>query len=130
MTTFGIRKALRATYDEAITRVPEALKAEGFGVLTEIDIQSTLKQKLGVDFRRYKILGACNPPLAHEALQAELEIALMLPCNVVVYEGDDGKAVVLAIDPTKTLATTGNPKLAELAEAVKQRLTRAIEMLE
>jgi uncharacterized protein (DUF302 family) len=130
MTTFGIRKALRATYDEAITRVPEALKAEGFGVLTEIDIQSTLKQKLGVDFRRYKILGACNPPLAHEALQAELEIGLMLPCNVVVYEGDDGKAVVLAIDPTKTLATTGNPKLAELAEAVKQRLTRAIEMLE
>ena len=130
MTTFGIRKALRATYDEALARVPEALKAEGFGVLTEIDVQSTLKQKLGVDFRRYKILGACNPPLAHEALQAELEIGLMLPCNVVVYEGDDGKAVVLAIDPTKTLATMGNPKLEELAEAVKEKLTRAMEKLE
>ena len=130
MTTFGIRKALRATYDEALARVPEALKAEGFGVLTEIDVQSTLKQKLGIDFRRYKILGACNPPLAHEALQAELEIGLMLPCNVVVYEGDDGKAVVLAIDPTKTLATTGNPKLEELAEAVKEKLSRAVEKLE
>ena len=130
MNTFGIRKALRATYDEALARVPEALKAEGFGVLTEIDVQSTLKQKLGVDFRRYKILGACNPPLAHEALQAELELGLMLPCNVVVYEGDDGKAVVLAIDPTKTMATTGNPKLEELAEAVKAKLTRAMEKLE
>ena len=130
MTTFGIRKALRATYDEALARVPEALKAEGFGVLTEIDVQSTLKQKLGVDFRRYKILGACNPPLAHEALQAELEIGLMLPCNVVVYEGDDGKAVVLAIDPTKTLVISGNPKLEELAKAVKEKLTRAMEKLE
>ena len=130
MTTFGIRKALRATYDEALTRVPEALKAEGFGVLTEIDVQSTLKQKLGVEFRRYKILGACNPPLAHQALQAELEIGLMLPCNVVVYEGDDGKAVVVAIDPTKTLVITGNPKLEELAGAVKEKLTRAMEKLE
>ena len=130
MTTFGMTKMLRASYDQALARVPEALKAEGFGVLTEIDVQSTLKQKLGVDFRRYKILGACNPPRAHEALQADLEIGLMLPCNVVVYEGDDGKAVVLAIDPTKTLATTGNPKLEELAEAVKQKLTRALERLE
>ena len=130
MTSFGIRKALRATYDEALARVPEALKAEGFGVLTEIDVQSTLKQKLGVDFRRYKILGACNPPLAHQALQAELEIGLMLPCNVVVYEGDDGKAVVVAIDPTKTLASIGNPKLNEMAEAVKEKLTRVMEKLE
>jgi uncharacterized protein (DUF302 family) len=130
MTTFGIRRALRATYDEALTRVPEALKSEGFGVLTEIDVQSTLKQKLGVDFRRYRILGACNPPLAHEALQAEIEVGLMLPCNVVVYEGDDGKAVVLAIDPTKTMAATGNPKLTDLAETVKQKLTRAVARLE
>ena len=130
MTTFGIRKTLRATYDEALTRVPEALKSEGFGVLTEIDVQSTLKQKLGVDFRRYRILGACNPPLAHEALQADLEVGLMLPCNVVVYEADDGKAVVMAIDPTKTVAATGNPKLVELAETVKQKLTRALARLE
>lgn len=130
MTDFGIRKTLRVTYDEALSSVPAALKSEGFGVLTEIDIQSTLKQKLGVDFRRYKILGACNPPFAHEALQAELEIGLMLPCNVVVYEGDDGHAVVLAVDPTKTMAGTGNPKLAELAEAVKERLSRALAKLE
>ena len=130
MTTFGIRKELRTTYDEALLHVPEALKSEGFGVLTEIDVQSTLKQKLGVDFRRYKILGACNPPLAHEALQAELEIGLMLPCNVVIYEADDQRAVVLAIDPTKTLAATDNPKLAALAESVKDKLTRALARLE
>ena len=130
MTTFGIRKALRATYDEALARVPEALKSEGFGVLTEIDIQSTLKQKLGVDFRRYKILGACNPPFAHEALQEDLAVGLMLPCNVVVYEGDDRRAVVMAIDPTQTVATTGNPKLGKLADKVKQKLARAIAKLE
>lgn len=130
MTTFGMTKALRATYDEALARVPEALKAEGFGVLTEIDVQHTLKQKLGVDFRRYKILGACNPPFAHEALEVDLEAGLMLPCNVVVYEGDDRRAMVLAIDPTKTVAATGNPKLAELAEAVKNKLTRALGRLE
>lgn len=127
---FGIRKPLRATYEEALVRVPEALKSEGFGVLTEIDIQGTLKQKLGVDFRRYKILGACNPPLAHSALQAELEIGIMLPCNVVVYEGDDGKAVVLAMDPTTTMAGAGNPKLVELAATVKEKLTRALARLE
>jgi uncharacterized protein (DUF302 family) len=130
MNDFGMRKTLGVTYDEALSSVPAALKSEGFGVLTEIDIQSTLRQKLGVDFRRYKILGACNPPFAHEALQAELEIGLMLPCNVVVYEGDDGHAVVLAVDPTKTMAGTGNAKLAELAEAVKEGLSRALAKLE
>jgi uncharacterized protein (DUF302 family) len=130
MTTLGIRKNLRATFDEALARVPEALKSEGFGVLTEIDIQSTLKQKLGVDFRRYKILGACSPPFAYEALQAELEMGLMLPCNVIVYEGDDRRAVVVAVDPTRTVATTGNPKLVELAETVKLKLTRALDKLE
>jgi len=130
MNDFGMRKTLGVTYDEALSSVPAALKSEGFGVLTEIDIRSTLRQKLGVDFRRYKILGACNPPFAHEALQAELEIGLMLPCNVVVYEGDDGHAVVLAVDPTKTMAGTGNAKLAELAEAVKEGLSRALAKLE
>jgi uncharacterized protein (DUF302 family) len=130
MNDFGMRKTLGVTYDEALSSVPAALKSEGFGVLTEIDIQSTLRQKLGVDFRRYKIFGACNPPFAHEALQAELEIGLMLPCNVVVYEGDDGHAVVLAVDPTKTMAGTGNAKLAELAEAVKEGLSRALAKLE
>ena len=130
MTTFGIRKTLDVTYDEALARVPEALKSEGFGVLTEIDIQSTLKQKLGVEFRRYKILGACNPPLAFEALQSELEIGLMLPCNVIVYEGDDGKAIVVAIDPTSTMPSIGNTKLTALAQTVKEKLTRALSKVE
>ena len=130
MTTFGIRKSLRATYDEALVRVPEALKSEGFGVLTEIDIQSTLKQKLGVDFRRYKILGACNPPFAHEALQTDLAAGLVLPCNGVVYEGDDHRAVVMAVDPTQTVTAMGNPQLTKLGEAVKDKLTRALSRLE
>ncbi len=130
MTSFGMQKRLQATYDEALIRVPEALKVEGFGVLTEIDIQSTLKQKIGVDFRRYKIIGACNPPLAHEALQTDLEVGLMLPCNVVVYEGDDQKAVVMAIDPTITMASSGNVKLVALAEKVKEKLARALALLE
>jgi uncharacterized protein (DUF302 family) len=130
MTTLGIRKSLPATFEEALARVPEALESEGFGVLTEIDLQSTLEQKLGVDFRRYKILGACSPPFAYEALQAELEMGLMLPCNVVVYEGDDRRAVVVAVDPTRAVATTGNPKLVELAETVKLKLTRALDKLQ
>lgn len=127
MTGFGIRKTLRATYDEALARVPEALESEGFGVLTEIDVQSTLERKLGVAFRRYKILGACNPTFAHEALSADLELGLLLPCNVVVYEDDDRHAVVLAIDPTKTMAGTAN---AKLAETVKEKLSRVLAKLE
>ena len=129
-TSLGIRKMLRATFDEALLRVPEALKTEGFGVLTEINVQETLQQKLGIDFRRYKILGTCNPSFAHEALTAELEAGLMLPCNVVVYEADDGRAVVLAVDPTKTVAATGNPTLAKLAETVRQKLERALSQLD
>lgn len=126
----GFRKPLRSTYEEALVRVPEALKSEGFGVLTEIDVQSTLKQKLGVDFRRYQILGACNPPFAHEALQVDLEAGLFMPCNVVVYEDDDGRAALLAIDPVKTVATMGNPKLVKLAESLKERLSRALAKVE
>jgi len=125
-----MKKTLRATYDEALARVPEALKSEGFGVLTEIDVQATLKQKLGVDFRRYTILGACNPPFAHEALQADLEVGLMMPCNVLVYEDDDRRAVVVAIDPTKTVAATENARLVELAASVKEKLSRALQRLE
>lgn len=130
MTTFGIRKELRASYDEALARVPEALKSEGFGVLTEIDMQSTLKQKLGVAFRRYRILGACNPPFAHQALSEDLVAGLLLPCNVVVYEGDDQRAVVMAVDPTQTVAATGNPNLGTIAETVKEKLARALSRLE
>jgi uncharacterized protein (DUF302 family) len=129
MATFTLKKNLRASYDEAITRVPEALKSEGFGVLTEIDVRETLKKKLGADFRRYKILGACNPPLAHQALQTELDIGAMLPCNVVVYEGDDQRAVVLAIDPMQTVASA-DPRLRGIAETVRGKLARVLEQLE
>jgi uncharacterized protein (DUF302 family) len=124
----GMKKVLRIGYDEALVKVVDALKAEGFGVLTEIDVRATLQQKLGVDFRRYKILGACNPPFAHRALQAELDAGLMLPCNVIVYEDDDGHAVVSAIDPMQTLAAQ-DPRLAPIAEEVGARLTRVVAAL-
>lgn len=129
MTTFTLQKKLGSTYDEALARLPELLKGEGFGVLTEIDVQATLKAKLGVDFRRYKILGACNPPLAHRALSTELQVGAMLPCNVVVWEGDDGKAVVAAIDPMVTIAAQGPAELREVAAEVRARLARVVERL-
>lgn len=124
----GLKRTLSIGYDEALPKVVEALAAEGFGVLTEIDVRDTLQRKLGVEFRRYKILGACNPPLAHRALQAELEIGLMLPCNVVVYEDDQQRAVVIAIDPTQTIAVN-HPGLAPIAEEVRGKLGRALERL-
>ncbi|MCC6898723.1 MAG: DUF302 domain-containing protein [Polyangiaceae bacterium] len=123
-----MKKELGSTYEQALERLPDALKSEGFGVLTEIDVQQTLKNKLGVDFRRYKILGACNPPLAHEALSTNLEIGAMLPCNVVVYEGDDGRAVVHAIDPMQTIAA-GDERLATIAKTVREKLARVLERL-
>lgn len=125
---FAMRKDLTVGYDEALAKVPDALKSEGFGVLTEIDVKQTLKAKINVDFRRYKILGACNPPLAHEALSTALEVGLMLPCNVVVYENDEGKATVLAIDPTQTVAAA-QPALTKMAEAVRDKLSRVLEKL-
>lgn len=129
MAALGIRKTFDGSFDEALVRVPEALKSEGFGVLSDIDIQATLKAKLGVDFRRYRILGACNPPLAQSALQTELEIGLMLPCNVIVYERDDGGVEVVAVDPTKTIAATGDDRLVELAGTVKEKLSQALSKL-
>ena len=124
----GIKRVLDIGYDEALVRVPEALKAEGFGVLTEIDVKETLKKKLDVDFRRYKILGACNPPLAHRALGEELEVGIMLPCNVIVYERDGGGATVVAIDPMQTIAAQA-PALRAIAEDVRARLGRVIESI-
>jgi uncharacterized protein (DUF302 family) len=126
--TPGIRKELEISYDEALARVPEALETEGFGVLTEIDIAATLEKKLHVDFRRYKILGACNPTLAHKALGISLEVGVMLPCNVVVYERDGGGATVVAIDPSQTMAAQ-DQRLVEIAAEVRQRLVRVIDQL-
>ena len=128
MASFGLRKPTTSSYDEVLQQLPGLLKAEGFGVLTQIDVKDTLKQKLGVEFRRYKILGACNPNLAHGALSAELEIGVMLPCNVIVYEGDDLKAVVVAIDPMQTVAAA-NEKLAPFAREVREKLARVLGKL-
>jgi uncharacterized protein (DUF302 family) len=126
---FGIARALDTPFDEALARVPPALAAEGFGVLTEIDVQGTLKKKLGVDFRRYRILGACNPGFAHEALGRTLDVGMLLPCNVVVYETDDGRTVVSAVDPMQTIAAQGDPVLRAIAEQVQARLKRVIDSL-
>ena len=126
-TRYGISTAVELPYEEAVTRTREALAKEGFGVLTEIDVKATLQKKLGVDFRPYIILGACNPPLAHKALSAELDIGLLLPCNVVVYAADEaGKSVVAAMDPIEALALTGNESIRPLATEVRGRLERAL----
>jgi uncharacterized protein (DUF302 family) len=129
VVAFGIQRTLDRGFDQVLAQVPEALKAEGFGVLTEIDVQATLKSKLNVDFRRYRILGACNPPFAHQALQHSLEIGMLMPCNVIVYEADDQTTVVSAVDPMQTLAAQGDPAIRPLAEQVQQRLRRALDRL-
>jgi uncharacterized protein (DUF302 family) len=129
VAAFGIQKTLDLAFDEALAKVPEALRAEGFGVLTEIDVQATLKKKLDVDFRRYRILGACNPSFAHQALQHSLDIGMLMPCNVIVYETDAGKTVVSAVDPMQTMAAQGDPAMRPLAEQVKEKLRRVIDSL-
>lgn len=129
MPGFTLRKATRKSYEQVLALIPELLKAEGFGVLTQIDVKDTMKQKIGVDFRKYRILGACNPHLAHEVLTADLEVGVMLPCNVVVYEGDDGNAVVLAIDPMQAIAAA-NPAIRPVAERVRDGLARALAKVE
>ncbi|MGC4116329.1 MAG: DUF302 domain-containing protein [Myxococcales bacterium] len=129
MAEYAMKKVLKLSFDEALVRIPEVLKEEGFGVLTEIDVQATMKKKLDVDFRRYRILGACNPPFAHQALSQEIDIGVMMPCNVVVYEGEDGMTHVTAIDPGVTMGMLGKPKLAELGRQVAAKLGRALERL-
>lgn len=124
----GMKKNTGLTFDQALELIPDALKGEGFGILTQIDVTATMKEKLGVDFRRYRILGACNPELAHRALSALPEVGVMLPCNVTVWEGDDGKAVVNVVDPMQTIAAA-QPELAPIAAEVKQRLVRAMERI-
>lgn len=125
---YGMKKEVRLPFEEAHQRVKEALASEGFGVLTEIDVKETLKRKLDADFRPYRILGACNPPLAHEALSAEVDIGLLLPCNVIVYAGEEeGTSVVGVLDPALQLGLTGRDDLAPLAEDVKRRMERVLD---
>ncbi len=123
---YGFGKKVSLPYEQAVEQVTAALKQEGFGVLTEIDVKATLKKKLDVDFRRYVILGACNPPLAHQALNAELEIGLLLPCNAIVYETDDGNAVISALNPMVALGMVDNQALADVAVQVTEKLKRVI----
>ena len=126
----GRWKDLSIGYEAALAKLPEALKKEGFGVITEIDMQQTLKAKLGVDFRRYRIVGACNPTFAHTALQKDPRVGVLLPCNVVIYEKDDGKAVLGAVDPMQTLgASAAGSGLDDVAREVGARLDRVVEAM-
>jgi uncharacterized protein (DUF302 family) len=127
-TEYSLGVRLDVPYEQAVERVTDAFKAEGFGVLTEIDVKETLKKKLDLDFRKYVILGACNPPLAHRALSAELDIGLLLPCNVVVYEDGAGSVVRIA-DPVAMLGVIRTPGLTPIAHEARTRLERVIQAL-
>lgn len=129
MAAYGISKTLSCSYEEAEEKTREALAAEGFGVLTEIDVQATLKKKMDKDFRKYIILGACNPPYAYKALMAEIDLGLLLPCNVIVYENEGGGAIVSAIDPIVAMGMVENPTLGEVAKEVREKLVNVINSL-
>ena len=120
---------LEAAYEETVAKVTEALASEGFGVLTEIDVRATLKKKLNEDFRKYVILGACNPPFALRALQADLDVGLLLPCNVIVYETDDRKTYVAAINPISALEVIKSEQLEKVAAEVSAKLEKVIEKI-
>jgi uncharacterized protein (DUF302 family) len=127
--SYTFDKILNMPFDNAINKVIDELKKEGFGILTEIDVQETLKKKLNVDFRKYRILGACNPPFAYRALQEEPKIGAMLPCNVIVQETDDGGVEVSAIDPVASMQAIDNPKLADVAAQVRALLKKVVDRL-
>ncbi len=127
---YGLKKTVALPPSEAEARVRAELKEEGFGVLTEIDVKETLKEKLDIDFKPYRILGACNPTLAHQALTAEEDIGLLLPCNLVVYEGEsEGTSVVAVLDPVVQLSVTGREDIESLAREVASRLKRVLERI-
>jgi uncharacterized protein (DUF302 family) len=123
---YAFSAVLNTTYEDAVSRVRNVLKEEGFGVLTEIDVKDTLKKKLNKEFRKYIILGACNPPYAYQALEADLDVGLLLPCNVIVYETDDKKAYVAAINPVSALETIKSPALEKIARQVTEKIRRVV----
>lgn len=127
--SYCFSKTVNDDFDTVISNVTEELKKEGFGILTEIDVKETLKKKLDVDFRKYKILGACNPHFAHQALLAEDSIGTMLPCNVIVQERDNGKVEVAAVDPVASMMAIKNEKLGEVANEVREKLKKVIDNL-
>ena len=129
-TEYRFRTRLNLPYEQAIEKVTAALKTEGFGVLTEIDVKATLKKKLDVEFRKYVILGACNPVLANQALTEELEIGLLLPCNVIVYDDEQGGSVVSIVDPISMLGVVVNPNLDAVADEARARLQRVSKALD
>lgn len=127
--TYYFSKIVESDFDEAVRRAKAALESEGFGILTEIDVKATLKKKLDVDFHPYLILGACNPKLAHQALQHEDKIGTMLPCNVIVQQLDGGRIEIAAVDPVASMQAVGNPRLGEVASTVRQKLKDVVEGL-
>ena len=127
--SYYFNTVLQCSFDEAIDRVIEELKKEGFGILSEIDVQAALKKKLNVDFKKYRILGACNPPYAYQALQVEEKIGTMLPCNIIILENDAGEIEVAAIDPIASMQAVANPKLQGTADQVQAKLKKVIESL-
>lgn len=127
--SYHFSKTVEGEFDAVIDRVTEALKAEGFGILTDIDVQATFRKKLDVDFRKYRILGACNPVLAHKALESEDKIGTMLPCNVVVQQQPDGTVEVSAVDPVTSMQAVGNPDLGAVAEVVRGKLKAVVAAL-
>ena len=125
--SYYLSRRLTGTFDAVVERVIDALGHEGFGVLTDIDVQATLKKKLNADVPKYRILGACNPTLAHRALQTENKLGVMLPCNVIVREADAGAIEVASVDPVSAMERVGNPELAPVAEEVREKLQRALD---
>ena len=127
--SYYFSKVMDISFDNAIERATEELQKEGFGILTEIDVKTTMKKKLDIDYPNYKILGSCNPPFAHKALQAEPLIGTMLPCNVIVREIKDGQVEVAAVDPLASMQAIQNPSLGEIAKEVQQKLKKVIDSL-
>jgi len=126
---YGFGKSIPLPYEEAVSLTRAALQKEGFGILSEIDVRAKMKEKLDVDFRPYIILGACNPPLAHQALKSELNLGLLLPCNVIVYEEEKGTSRVMAMDPVAALNLVENPGVEKIARQVRELLAKALQRL-